>query len=328
MADNKVKFLRGTAAEYAASTKDNDVFYYITDTQKLYLGANEVTGEDITVDNVLSSTSENPVQNKVIKGELDKKGTYSKPTDGIPKSDLASAVQTSLGKADTALQEHQSLTGYVKNDDERLTNARPANGGNADTVNGHTVNADVPADAKFTDTTYFAATTSANGLMSAADKTKLDGIATGATKITVDTALSSTSTNPVQNKVINTALAGKAPSSHTHNYAGSSSAGGVANSAVKLNTKPYSITISTSDWTSNFSGGYMATKTITGVTTADNYIADVLLSSDQSAAKLQLEAWSYICDGNIVVTADNTVVFYAFTTKPTTNVTIEMQVIS
>ena len=36
-------------------------------------------------------------------------GTYSKPADGIPKSDLAAAVQTSLGKADTALQTHQSL---------------------------------------------------------------------------------------------------------------------------------------------------------------------------------------------------------------------------
>ena len=31
-------------------------------------------------------------------------GTYSKPSGGIPKSDLASAVQTSLGKADTAIQ--------------------------------------------------------------------------------------------------------------------------------------------------------------------------------------------------------------------------------
>ena len=31
-------------------------------------------------------------------------GTYSKPSGGIPKTDLASAVQTSLGKADTALQ--------------------------------------------------------------------------------------------------------------------------------------------------------------------------------------------------------------------------------
>lgn len=31
-------------------------------------------------------------------------GTYSKPSGGIPKADLASAVQTSLGKADTAIQ--------------------------------------------------------------------------------------------------------------------------------------------------------------------------------------------------------------------------------
>ena len=41
------------------------------------------------------------------------------------------------------------------------------------------------------------------------EKTKLAGIATGANKTTVDTALSSSSTNPVQNKVINTALSGK-----------------------------------------------------------------------------------------------------------------------
>ena len=38
------------------------------------------------------------------------------------------------------------------------------------------VNVDVPADAKFTDTTYVAATDAADGLMSAADKAKLDSI--------------------------------------------------------------------------------------------------------------------------------------------------------
>ena len=57
-----------------------------------------------------------------------------------------------------------------------------------------------------TDTTYSAATINTAGLMSAADKIKLNGIATGATKTTVDSALSSTSTNPVQNNVINAAL--------------------------------------------------------------------------------------------------------------------------
>ncbi len=39
-------------------------------------------------------------------------GTYSKPSDGIPISDLASDVQTSLSKANSALQEHQDLTAY------------------------------------------------------------------------------------------------------------------------------------------------------------------------------------------------------------------------
>lgn len=56
---------------------------------------------------------------------------------------------------------------------------------------------------------YSAATTSANGLMSSTDKAKLDGIAEGATAVTVDSAISSTSTNPVENQAIYTALAGK-----------------------------------------------------------------------------------------------------------------------
>ena len=43
-------------------------------------------------------------------------------------------------------------------------------------VNGHTINADVPAGAKFTDTTYSNATTSVAGLMSPTDKAKLDAV--------------------------------------------------------------------------------------------------------------------------------------------------------
>ena len=46
------------------------------------------------------------------------------------------------------------------------------------------------------------ASTSAPGVMTTAMVTKLNGIATGATKNTIDTAMSSTSTNAVQNKVI------------------------------------------------------------------------------------------------------------------------------
>ena len=47
-----------------------------------------------------------------------------------------------------------------------------------------------------------AATATAPGLMSAADKRKLDGIAAGANKTVVDAALDSASENPVQNKAI------------------------------------------------------------------------------------------------------------------------------
>ena len=41
-------------------------------------------------------------------------GTYSKPNGGIPKSDLASSVQSSLNKADTALQTEQYTGTYSK----------------------------------------------------------------------------------------------------------------------------------------------------------------------------------------------------------------------
>lgn len=55
-------------------------------------------------DNVITTTY-------ATKTELN--GKYTKPSTGIPKSDLASAVQTSLGKADTALQSHQDISGKL-----------------------------------------------------------------------------------------------------------------------------------------------------------------------------------------------------------------------
>lgn len=75
---------------------------------------------------------------------------------------------------------------YIKNKPTAL----PADGGNADTVNGHTVEANVPADAKFTDTTYNTGTDAVAGI------TKLYG-ETGAstdgamTQAAVTTALGS-----------------------------------------------------------------------------------------------------------------------------------------
>ena len=88
-------------------------------------------------------------------------GTYSKPTGGIPKADLAPAVQTSLGKADSALQSHQSLAAY------RTASAQDAiDKGKVDKVTGKGLSTNdytnaakakvdaIPASPKYTDTVY------------------------------------------------------------------------------------------------------------------------------------------------------------------------------
>ena len=60
----------------------------------------------ISVDGITAATV-----NEALKELSDRvNGKYSKPTNGIPKTDLDSSVQASLGKADTALQSHQSVT--------------------------------------------------------------------------------------------------------------------------------------------------------------------------------------------------------------------------
>lgn len=47
----------------------------------------------------------------------DVSGLYTKPNTGIPSTDMASAVQASLAKADSALQEHQDISGKADSAD-------------------------------------------------------------------------------------------------------------------------------------------------------------------------------------------------------------------
>jgi len=116
------------------------------------------------VDSSLSSSSTNPVQNKVVNSALNGKANSSHSHSISNITNLQSALDS---KSET---EH----------------------------------------------THDSASSSANGFLSKEDKSKLDGIATGANKTIVDSSLSSSSTNPVQNKVVNSALNGKANSSHSH----------------------------------------------------------------------------------------------------------------
>lgn len=78
-----------------------------------------------------------------------------------PASHTHTKDQVGLGNVDNTADANKSV--------KYATSA-----GNASKVNNHTVNIDVPANAKFTDTTYGVATASSNGLMSSTDKTKLD----------------------------------------------------------------------------------------------------------------------------------------------------------
>ena len=96
-------------------------------------------------------------------------------------------------------------------------------------------------------TTYEEATTSTAGLMSSADKTKLNGIEAGANKTTVDTALSTSSANPVRNSVVTNALNKKASTSHSHSAATTSAAGFMsASDKTLLNSLSNSVIIDTS----------------------------------------------------------------------------------
>ena len=63
------------------------------------------------------------------------------------------------------------------------------------------------------------ATSTRTGYMDREDKIKLDGIDDGANKTIVDSSLSSSSINPVQNKVVKDALDGKAKVQHNHTFA-------------------------------------------------------------------------------------------------------------
>ena len=182
--------------------------------QKILSGSGN-TVIDVIIDAILSETSENPVQNKVVTKALKNKADIShkhtavevgadsigsaetalndakKYTDGkiadiingAPStldtlSEIATAMDenksvvdaldkaigTKANKADIPtkiselendsnfLTEHQDLSSYAKTED--IPTELPANGGNADTVNNHTVNTDVPSDAVFTDTVY------------------------------------------------------------------------------------------------------------------------------------------------------------------------------
>lgn len=125
----------------------------------------------------------------VVAGAPESLDTLKEISDWISShSDSAAAMNTQIQTNSTDISALQT----AKADKSEIPTTLPANGGNADTVSGHTVGADVPADAVFSDTTYSTVTQTQDGLMPATDKTKLDGVAENANNYILPAATKTT----------------------------------------------------------------------------------------------------------------------------------------
>ena len=216
-----------------------------------------------TVDSALSSTSTNAIQNKVVNTALAGKAPSSH-THNYAGSTSAGGAANTATKLATARTIRTNLASTSTASFDGSANITPGVTGILPVANGGT-GATTAAAAR----TNLGAAASSH-THAASEVTGLAAVATSGSygdltdTPTIDSALSSTSTNAIQNKVVNTALAGKAPSSHTHNYAGSTSAGGAANTATKLATARTIRTNLASTSTASFDGSANVTPGVTG----------------------------------------------------------------
>ena len=150
---------------------------------------------------------------------------------------------------------------------------------------GFSIASSVPANARFTDTTYAAATTSADGLMTASDKAKLNGIAAGADVTNAaavkaagafmkatDTAdaISDGTTKVVMTTAERTKLSGLAAEAEVNQNAFSN---------VKVGTTTLSATAKSDTFSLNAGSGITLTAGTKAVTVAETYVDSCIVSS-------------------------------------------------
>lgn len=224
-------------AEAGKGLSTND---YTTE-EKEKLAGIEVGANKTIVDSSLSSTSTNPVQNKIINTKFDSiQASIDSKVDKVTGKGLSTNDLTATLKANYNAAYTHSQQAHAPADAEKNVIVGVQKNGTDLAVNSSTrkVNITVPTKtSELTNDSSFVTTTNLDGKVDKVDgkglstndyttdeKTKLASIEEGANKTVVDTALSSTSTNPVQNKVINTKLTtmqsdidSKVPSTRTVN---------------------------------------------------------------------------------------------------------------
>ena len=318
MANNKIKFLRGTSDEYTAAEKDSDTIYFTTDDGKLYIGDKEILGESI-------------------------KALNSHINDSVKH--ITSTERTNWNAANT----HADSAHAPSNAQANVIETVKVNG-TALTPSSKAVNITVPSYSTMTGATSSAAGTS--GLVPAPASGKqssyLRGDGTWAVPTNTDTKVTNTLNTTAKAYVTGTTSSSTNTGTQVFDTgvyldttAGMLTAttfkgalSGNASTSTKLaSSSCTTISIATSDWSTNSSGGYVCTKMLSSAMAYTNFNFDVVLSTDQAAAKLQIEAWNcVIADGNITQTTSNgsttAFTFYAFTTKPSVALTIAVQGVS
>lgn len=145
--------------------------------------------------------------------------------------------------------------------------------------------------------THTNASTTTPGFLSAEDKTKLNNLE----QITVDSTINATSTNPVQNKVINTALTGKANTNHTHSITNitnlQSQLDGKANSVHTHDDRYYTETEMNTKLNGKANSSHPhSINDVTGLSTS----LDGKMSNDYSESTIESNFFAYKI-GNIVI---------------------------
>lgn len=150
---------------------------HFTPEERTKLKGVEVNANKTVVDDKMSDTSVNPVQNKIITAKI--KEIESNVSDNTEKinsleTEVSNLPEWSKSATKPTYTKAEVGLGSVDNTadkDKSVKHATSADSAtNATKVNNHTVNSDVPANA------FENATSSANGLMSFTDKKKVDNL--------------------------------------------------------------------------------------------------------------------------------------------------------
>ena len=202
-------------AESGKGLSSND---YTTEEKEKLAGIEEGANK-ITVDSALSSSSTNPVQNQIINAKFDSvQASINNKVDKVDGKGLSTNDLTATLKSNyDAAYRHSQSTHAPANAEANVIIGVQKNGTDLTIDSNKKVNITVPT--KITDLSNdsdFATTTqldtkvdkvTGKGLSTndytTAEKEKLAAIEEGANKTIIDSALNDTSTNPVQNKIVN-----------------------------------------------------------------------------------------------------------------------------